>query len=57
MTCAGMESFFERLQRFGRLYENNAPGYLRTHPLTTERIADMDNRIQSLPKRTLVGCR
>lgn len=49
----GMENFFERLQRFGRLYENNAPGYLRTHPLTTERIADMDNRVQSLPKRTL----
>ncbi|MBL8491546.1 MAG: M48 family metallopeptidase, partial [Rhodocyclaceae bacterium] len=41
----GMGSFFERLQRFGRLYENNAPGYLRTHPLTTERIADMENRI------------
>jgi predicted Zn-dependent protease len=49
----GMENFFERLQRFGRLYENNAPGYLRTHPLTTDRIADMDNRIQSMPKRTL----
>ncbi len=42
----GMASFFERLQKFGRLYENNAPGYLRTHPLTTERIADMENRIQ-----------
>lgn len=41
----GMASFFERLQKFGRLYENSAPGYLRTHPLTTERIADMDNRI------------
>jgi predicted Zn-dependent protease len=49
----GMENFFERLQRFGRLYENNAPGYLRTHPLTTDRIADMDNRIHALPKRTL----
>jgi beta-barrel assembly-enhancing protease len=44
-----MGSFFERLQKFGRLYENNAPGYLRTHPLTTERIADMGNRIQSRP--------
>ncbi len=44
-----MASFFERLQKFGRLYENNAPGYLRTHPLTTERIADMDNRIQLRP--------
>jgi len=47
----GMGSFFERLQKFGRLYENNAPGYLRTHPLTTERIADIGNRIQSLPYR------
>jgi predicted Zn-dependent protease len=47
----GMASFFERLQKFGRLYENNAPGYLRTHPLTTERIADMENRIQQRPYR------
>lgn len=46
-----MESFFERLQKFSRLYENNAPGYLRTHPLTTERIADMGNRIQLRPYR------
>ncbi len=45
----GMASFFERLQKFGRLYENGAPGYLRTHPLTTERIADMGNRIQLRP--------
>jgi predicted Zn-dependent protease len=44
-----MGSFFERLQKFGRLYENNAPGYLRTHPLTTERIADLGNRIQLRP--------
>jgi len=44
-----MSSFFERLQKSGRLYENNAPGYLRTHPLTTERLADMGNRIQSRP--------
>lgn len=47
----GMASFFERLQKFGRLYENNAPGYLRTHPLTTERIADMENRIKATPYR------
>ena len=45
----GMSGFFERLQKFGRLYENNAPGYLRTHPLTTERLADMGNRIQGRP--------
>jgi predicted Zn-dependent protease len=47
----GMAAFFERLQKFGRLYENNAPGYLRTHPLTTERIADIENRIALLPYR------
>lgn len=47
----GMSSFFDRLQKFGRLYENNAPGYLRTHPLTTERLADMGNRSQGRPYR------
>src|SRR5581483_4225375 len=40
----GIASFFERLQRATRIYENNAPVYMRTHPLTTERIADMQNR-------------
>lgn len=45
----GMENFFGRLQKFGRLYENNAPVYLRTHPLTTERLADIGNRIQGRP--------
>jgi predicted Zn-dependent protease len=47
----GMSAFFERLQKFSRLYEtkNSAPGYLRTHPLTTERLADMGNRIQGHP--------
>jgi len=47
----GMAAFFERLQKYGRIYENNAPGYLRTHPLTTERIADMENRIEGSPYR------
>jgi beta-barrel assembly-enhancing protease len=47
----GMGTFFERLQAQGRLYENNAPAYLRTHPLTYERIADMQNRLDSLPYR------
>lgn len=47
----GMASFFERMLQFGRLYENNAPGYLRTHPLTTERITDMENRIALRPYR------
>ncbi|MCX8087110.1 MAG: M48 family metalloprotease [Rhodocyclaceae bacterium] len=45
----GMASFFERMLQFGRLYENNAPAYLRTHPLTTERITDIENRIALKP--------
>ena len=42
----GMVSFFERIQRAGRVYESAAPSYLRTHPLTTERIADLQARIR-----------
>ncbi len=48
---AGMPGFFERLQKATRLYENNAPTYLRTHPLTSERIADMQNRQAGAPYR------
>lgn len=47
----GMSLFFERLQRAVRLYENNATAYLRTHPLTGERLTDMQNREQSLSYR------
>ena len=49
----GMAGFFERLQRASRLYENNInqTSYLRTHPLTTERIADMENRVMSMRYR------
>lgn len=47
----GMPGFFERLQRAGRLYENNAPSYLRTHPLTAERISDMGNRVGQMRYR------
>lgn len=47
----GMSNFFARLQRAVRLYENNASVYLRSHPLTGERLTDMQNREQSLPYR------
>ncbi len=47
----GMSSFFERLQRSTRSLETSAPAYLRTHPMTTERIADALNRIDTLPYR------
>jgi len=47
----GMSTFFERLQAQGRIYENNAPAYLRTHPLTFERMADIQNRVANMPYR------
>lgn len=47
----GMANFFERLQKAVRLYENNATAYLRTHPLTGERLSDMQNREQGVPYR------
>ena len=47
----GMESFFERLHSSNRFYESAAPAYLSTHPLTVERMADMENRTRSIPPR------
>ena len=47
----GMGSFFERLQRATRIYEGGAPSYLRTHPLTFERIGDIQNRVERMPYR------
>lgn len=44
--------FFERLQRATRIYDvGGAPAYLRTHPLTYERIADIQNRLERLTYR------
>ncbi|MEF8727778.1 MAG: M48 family metalloprotease [Accumulibacter sp.] len=47
----GMADFFGRLQQAGKVYENSAPVYLRSHPLTVERMSDMQNRAQSAPYR------
>ena len=50
MTQAGFEpsgfvSMFEKLQQASRLNDNGAFPYLRSHPLTTERVADMQARM------------
>ena len=52
-----MSSMFERLQRSFRAYENNAPSYLRTHPVTYERIADATNRAETRPYRQVADSR
>lgn len=44
-----MPAFFERLQKATRLLDGNAPSYLRTHPMTNDRIADIAGRVQQLP--------
>jgi predicted Zn-dependent protease len=47
-----MASFFERMQRSQRVADDGTlPGYLRTHPVTTERIADAQNKVAALPYR------
>ncbi len=50
----GMVNFFGRLQAASRSRNDNVPSYLRTHPLTTERIADIEARIRNLPYRQRV---
>ena len=46
-----MPAFFTTLQRGTRFIEGGAPSFLRTHPLTAERIADVSNRVESMPYR------
>lgn len=41
----GMVSFFGRLQASTRNYNDNLPPFLRSHPLTSERIADIQARV------------
>ena len=48
---SAMAIFFERMLNATRFYQTAAPAYLRTHPLTTSRISDMQNRAQNLPYR------
>lgn len=44
--ASGMVAFFGRLQSASRNFGDSVPPYLLTHPLTTERIADIQARIR-----------
>ena len=46
-----MPAFFTTLQRGTRFAEGSAPSFLRTHPLTSERIADVANRVEQMHYR------
>ncbi len=43
---SGMVAFFARMQSVNRNYSDAVPPYLLSHPLTTERIADIEARIR-----------
>lgn len=49
----GFVSMFGKLEQASRLNDNGSWPYLRSHPLTTQRIADMDSRIP--PGRRAAG--
>lgn len=42
-----MAELFNKLSQAGRYYESAAPSWLRSHPLTLERIADVQARLQA----------
>lgn len=45
----GMPNFFERLQQGSKYYQGNAPEFLRTHPVTSARIAESQARVEDYP--------
>jgi predicted Zn-dependent protease len=60
MTEAGYEpqgfvTMFEKLQQAARLNDNGSFPYLRSHPMTTERISDAQARQQLLPARGAIA--
>lgn len=46
---SAMPGFFETLMKGTRFTDGTAPSFLRTHPLSTERITDMRNRVEQTP--------
>ncbi len=44
----GMEGFFSKLQENSRYYESASTAYISTHPLTGERLSDMQNRTRAM---------
>ena len=51
----GMPDFFQRMQRANSIMESGVPGYVRSHPLTTDRIADMQDRVRGLPSQKVIS--
>lgn len=47
----GMSGFFSRLQSETRYYGSGVPEFLRTHPVTSSRIAEAEDRARQFPLR------
>ena len=50
----GAPGFFQRLQKATGIMDKGVPGYVRTHPLTTDRIADMQDRARTVAKSNVI---
>lgn len=50
-----MPSFFEKLQQLSRYSQSGAPEFLRTHPLTSDRIADSRARAEDFPRKPYIS--
>ena len=48
---SGMVAFFQRMQSATKVYSDLTPPWLMSHPLTSERIADIRARIREAPYR------
>lgn len=48
-----MPAFFEHMQNLNRYNETSLPEFLRSHPITTSRIADSRNRAERYPYRQI----
>ena len=46
-----MPAFFEQMEQLTRLYENNLPEFLRSHPVTGRRIAESRNHAEGFAAR------
>ena len=47
-----MPRVFKRIQKLDFYYDNEIPHFLRTHPTSSARIAEAQNRLNQYPKRT-----
>jgi predicted Zn-dependent protease len=47
----GAPGFFQRLQKITGIMDKGVPSYVRTHPLTTDRIADMQDRVRTIAQK------